>query len=1000
MNLPFLELLKLVIDPELVWERTYDGVTWAGIVAASGSCSYVTGTGLGSAVVAKLSDDGSPLWYSYLGGSHNQDYGLSVAIDGTGDVLISGHTHSSDFGGAINTFRGVDDAFVAKLSGNGVLAWARYIGGSFHDAAWDIAVSNDGDVLVAGHTSSSDLEGITDPPVNLNTPFAAKLGRNGSLIWATYVASVGESGKAIAGDADGNVIVGGGGRVENMCCEGSRVSKLDDNGALIWSTTITVPQSTFHYDFVYDIAVDTLGNVLVSGHHDDGLFSEIPYHFVAKMDGDGSILWTTYLGGSGFGFDGNIGTGGIALDAEGNVLVSGATWRVSLLSPGSDQRTTHNDLYVVVLADDGTPLSETFLVKEGSDRGNDLTLDEAGNILVAGYDSNSDGIVAKFARHGLRGSSFHDLNGDGVRDSNEPGLPGLTIYVDENDNGTFDEDEPYRITNDSGEYAFLDLSPGTYRLEEIQQTGWGQSAPSSGTHVATLSFDEIIEDLNFGNFRLSEIRGAAWEDVDRDGIWDERVFVGDPPDLVLVLDVSGSTSDHFGGTPVGDVNGDGTSDTILDAELAGLIALNQKLIDLQFGQTGDVAIITFNSSATQLDMNPVAAGVQLATHPRADTDDDGILDVEQVLRAIQVGGSTAFEPALQAAENTFSTLATPPGHGNVVFLSDGFPGDSGSFTDEVSRLEAMGINLRAYGMGTGASLDALLVIDPNARIITSTDELLDVFLAEDEPGLPGVTVYQDINGNGLLEADVEPSMTTIDDAPGTEDVDETGWYWFEGLSPGQHRVCQVVLDSYEQTFPADGAAHVVTLTSGDARTGINLGSTLLLGDLNHDAEVNGLDVDPFVDLLLSSRFDVAADMNGDGAVNGLDVELFVATVLGSPAISAVAMEESAFTGSSVGKTEDLEVTPLVPRQEQLTSRMYRTWCDSHLPSGRSPVVGRDQTTARVSPRLPTTKLRLHRDGSQFAARRMTDRSDWSHGIADRWHTTVELAIREDVDWIG
>ena len=57
-------------------------------------------------------------------------------------------------------------------------------------------------------------------------------------------------------------------------------------------------------------------------------------------------------------------------------------------------------------------------------------------------------------------------------------------------------------------------------------------------------------------------------------------------------------------------------------------------------------------------------------------------------------------------------------------------------------------------------------------------------------------------------------------------------------------------------------------------------SILLLGDVNHDTEVNGLDVDPFVDVLLASRFDVAADMNLDGVVNGLDVDPFVAAVVG------------------------------------------------------------------------------------------------------------------------
>jgi hypothetical protein len=55
---------------------------------------------------------------------------------------------------------------------------------------------------------------------------------------------------------------------------------------------------------------------------------------------------------------------------------------------------------------------------------------------------------------------------------------------------------------------------------------------------------------------------------------------------------------------------------------------------------------------------------------------------------------------------------------------------------------------------------------------------------------------------------------------------------------------------------------------------------LLLGDVNHDTEVNGLDVDPFIRPLVRSQFDVSADMNGDGAVNGLDVDPFVAAVVG------------------------------------------------------------------------------------------------------------------------
>jgi hypothetical protein len=54
----------------------------------------------------------------------------------------------------------------------------------------------------------------------------------------------------------------------------------------------------------------------------------------------------------------------------------------------------------------------------------------------------------------------------------------------------------------------------------------------------------------------------------------------------------------------------------------------------------------------------------------------------------------------------------------------------------------------------------------------------------------------------------------------------------------------------------------------------------LLGDVNGDGDVNGLDVDPFVDVLLSGPYQQEADMNEDQVVNGLDVDPFVAAVVG------------------------------------------------------------------------------------------------------------------------
>ena len=55
---------------------------------------------------------------------------------------------------------------------------------------------------------------------------------------------------------------------------------------------------------------------------------------------------------------------------------------------------------------------------------------------------------------------------------------------------------------------------------------------------------------------------------------------------VFVMDVSGSTVSPFQGSPVGDTNGDGVTNTILDAEIAAFTTLNQSLIDLGYANKG------------------------------------------------------------------------------------------------------------------------------------------------------------------------------------------------------------------------------------------------------------------------------------------------------------------------------------------------------------------------------------------------------------------------------
>ena len=64
------------------------------------------------------------------------------------------------------------------------------------------------------------------------------------------------------------------------------------------------------------------------------------------------------------------------------------------------------------------------------------------------------------------------------------------------------------------------------------------------------------------------------------------------------------------------------------------------------------------------------------------------------------------------------------------------------------------------------------------------------------------------------------------------------------------------------------------------QTVVNSFTLLLVGDINGDGVIDLLDVEPFVDLLISGEYNAVADINGDGVVDLLDVGPFVSLLAG------------------------------------------------------------------------------------------------------------------------
>jgi hypothetical protein len=279
------------------------------------------------------------------------------------------------------------------------------------------------------------------------------------------------------------------------------------------------------------------------------------------------------------------------------------------------------------------------------------------------------------------------------------------------------------------------------------------------------------------------------------------------------------------------VNGDGYSNTILDAELQSAILLSQQIVARGLGPKTRISIVTFSGVATRVDMNRVAAGTQYFAYANADANANSTLDVVEILKTIRAGGATNYEAALQAVISTFTDLGTASGNGNLIFLSDGVPTAGGSFDDEVATLAAANVNRRAFGVGS-AALDQLQRIDPFASLYQSGVDLFAAINLNNstryagEPGQAGVRVYLDLNDDGIYQSATEPSTLTLFDDPDTASVDEGGTFRFSNLAAGSYVVREVVPAGYYQTKPGSGGSfkYTVNVVGGKTNALIDFGN--------------------------------------------------------------------------------------------------------------------------------------------------------------------------------
>lgn len=115
-----------------------------------------SGAGGADAFAAKLDSSGTLLWNTFMGGTPMEDQGRAIAVDGAGYVYVTGWSKAS-WGAPIYSHfgDGSHDTLAVKLDSSGIRKQHAFIGGAGDDYGYSIAVDGSGDVYVCGISVST-----------------------------------------------------------------------------------------------------------------------------------------------------------------------------------------------------------------------------------------------------------------------------------------------------------------------------------------------------------------------------------------------------------------------------------------------------------------------------------------------------------------------------------------------------------------------------------------------------------------------------------------------------------------------------------------------------------------------------------------------------------------------------------------------------------------------------------------------------------------------------
>ncbi len=521
-----------------------------------------------------------------------------------------------------------------------------------------------------------------------------------------------------------------------------------------------------------------------------------------------------------------------------------------------------------------------------------------------------------------------DNNANGVQDANEVGVPGVTVSLLDGAGNPVNNpttNQPYIVrTDENGNYLFVDLTAGNYKVKFSNIPPNTVFSPNTGTNPATnsdanpntgitstvaLGAGENKRDVDAGitpyvaNGKGS-LGNKVWIDANNDGIQDAgeqgvpNVMVTlskdlngdgdftDPGEVAFATTTTNAQGNYmFTNLDGGDYQVTFTNFPVGYSLQAGKndAGANDAVDSDPNPSTGKTTVITLAQGEENLTIdagiyNPTATN-SIGDKVWLDANADGFQDVAEIgLQGIVVNlldeNGTIIASMVTDKNGNYSFQNLPNGNYKVqVVVPGGFAItglNAGSNTALDSDIDPATATTRTVSLTGGTNITNL-----DAGLTTTRAALGNyVWLDNNSDGVqdateapvPGVTVslYFDANANGVIDG------TEATNAIATAITNEDGGYFFPNLVPGNYAVgfsnIPAGLAFTQQNAPGDNTNN--NNSDANPATGITGIYNLVAGEVDLTADAG---LKPYV---LGSVGDIVwfdADMNGNRDANEIPV---------------------------------------------------------------------------------------------------------------------------------